>query len=145
PQPTPGAADTLAPLPKIAAGSHRQPYSAIKRAFDLVCSLTLLALLLPVLAVVALLVKLTSRGPVLFRQTRIGYGAQPFTMLKFRTMFVNSDSKIHQEFVANYIKSGAAAQASGDAPVFKIAKDPRVTPIGRILRKTSLDELPQLW
>jgi len=96
----------------------------------------------PLLMVVAALVKLTSSGPVFFRQVRVGEGAKRFTMLKFRTMKVNADDRIHREYVSSLI---AARKAGGDAAegVFKITNDPRVTSIGRILRKTSLDELPQ--
>ena len=89
--------------------------------------------------------KLTSRGPVFFRQQRIGEAAQPFTMLKFRTMHSNNNAAVHQEYVTWFIKSSAEAKQSGQTNVFKIENDPRVTPIGRLLRRTSLDELPQLW
>jgi lipopolysaccharide/colanic/teichoic acid biosynthesis glycosyltransferase len=92
-----------------------------------------------VLLVVAALVKLTSPGPVFFRQQRVGENAAPFTMLKFRTMFVNCDSAAHREYVSQFIKTGAAATGG----VFKMTHDPRITPLGRFLRKTSLDELPQ--
>jgi exopolysaccharide biosynthesis polyprenyl glycosylphosphotransferase len=119
-------------------------YGVLKRALDIVASLALILVMLPVFLVVALLVKLTSRGPVFFRQIRIGYQGRPFTMLKFRTMRVNVDHKLHQEFVTNFIKSAATAKTT-DEPIFKIARDPRVTTVGRILRKTSLDELPQFW
>src|SRR5262249_24250238 len=102
-----------------------------------------LLLLSPVFLTVAILVKLTSRGPVFFRQPRIGYLGKPFPMLKFRTMKVNADHALHQQFVTNFIKSGK--QDPANPGFFKIAKDPRITAVGGILRKTSLDELPQLW
>jgi exopolysaccharide biosynthesis polyprenyl glycosylphosphotransferase len=116
--------------------------AAAKRALDIAGGLALLIVLSPLLLVLAALVKLTSPGPVFFRQERVGEGAKRFTMLKFRTMRVNSDDRIHREYVSSLI---AARQAGGEAAegVFKITNDPRVTSIGRILRKTSLDELPQ--
>jgi lipopolysaccharide/colanic/teichoic acid biosynthesis glycosyltransferase len=120
-------------------------YDGLKRLLDLAASLTLLAILAPLFLVVAVLVKLKSPGPVLFKQVRVGQGMAPFTMLKFRTMHVNAGHAAHHEFVTSFIKSGPQAQEAGKNGMFKIANDPRVTPVGRILRKTSLDELPQLW
>jgi lipopolysaccharide/colanic/teichoic acid biosynthesis glycosyltransferase len=99
----------------------------------------------PLLALIALLVRLTSPGPILFRQVRVGMKMKPFTMLKFRTMHVNADPAIHQEFVTRFIRSEVPSPDSGEQAMFKLVADPRVTPIGRLLRRTSLDELPQLW
>jgi exopolysaccharide biosynthesis polyprenyl glycosylphosphotransferase len=131
---------------QVRAGRRRQThYDAAKRAFDFAVSLTLLAMLAPLFLVIAALVKLKSPGPVFFRQERIGRMMKPFTMLKFRTMGVNADHAIHHQFVSSFIKSGGQAGESGTSGVFKIANDPRVTAIGRFLRRTSLDELPQLW
>src|SRR5262249_37884062 len=92
----------------------------------------------------AALVKLKSPGPVFFKQERIGQMMKPFAMLKFRTMHVNCDSKIHQEYVASLIKAKAASHSTTDGQVFKLAHDPRITPIGRFLRKTSIAGRPQL-
>jgi lipopolysaccharide/colanic/teichoic acid biosynthesis glycosyltransferase len=136
--------------PDLAAdGLRRRASDAIKRGIDVGASLALLLVLAPLLGLIAALVKLTSRGPVLFRQVRVGQMATPFTMLKFRSMRVNTDERLHQDFVSRYIKESGKesgrSQASGDQPVFKLTNDPRVTPLGRLLRKTSLDELPQLW
>jgi lipopolysaccharide/colanic/teichoic acid biosynthesis glycosyltransferase len=117
---------------------------ALKRSLDVIGSLTLLAMLSPLLLLIASLVRLTSRGPVFFKQVRVGQDAKTFTILKFRTMRVNVDHALHQEFVTSFIKSGSPA-ASGRTSLFKIANDPRITPVGRMLRKTSLDELPQFW
>ena len=89
--------------------------------------------------------KLTSPGPILFRQARVGQMAKPFTMLKFRSMRVNADPRLHHEFVTTFIKSSAQLHPAGSKALFKLTNDPRVTPLGRILRKSSLDELPQLW
>jgi lipopolysaccharide/colanic/teichoic acid biosynthesis glycosyltransferase len=115
-----------------------------KRALDVVGSLGLLAILAPLFAVVAVFVKLTSKGPVFFRQQRVGEAGKPFTMLKFRTMQVNADPAIHQQYVTAFIKNGAEAAAPGSG-VFKIVNDPRITSIGQLLRRSSLDELPQFW
>ena len=118
---------------------------AFKRGLDFAATLMLLALLSPLFLILAALVKLNSPGPILFRQVRIGRLAKPFTMLKFRTMRVNADSAIHQAFVSELIKAGGQRPDSAKGGVLKIVNDPRVTSVGRILRKTSLDELPQFW
>jgi exopolysaccharide biosynthesis polyprenyl glycosylphosphotransferase len=107
---------------------------AMKRLFDIVSSGIALWVLAPLLLAVAALVKLTSRGPVLFAQQRVGLHGRPFRMLKFRTMVVNAEE----------LKAKLAAQNEMDGPVFKMKQDPRITPLGRILRKFSIDELPQL-
>jgi lipopolysaccharide/colanic/teichoic acid biosynthesis glycosyltransferase len=124
---------------------HAPVRDAIKRGLDLLGSLALLAVLSPLFLLIAAVVKLTSRGPIFFRQVRVGQRAKHFRMLKFRTMYVNAGHALHQEFVTSLIKSGSRAKEPGSNGIFKIVDDPRVTPIGRILRKTSLDELPQLW
>lgn len=120
-------------------------YDAIKRGLDVVGSLTLLLVLSPLLLLIAGLVKLRSRGSVVFRQVRIGQMMRPFTMLKFRTMYSDADHKIHQEFVRSFIKARGQVHQTGQHGFFKLTNDPRVTPVGRLLRQTSLDELPQLW
>ena len=119
-------------------------YFGLKRTLDVAGSLTLLAILAPLLVLIATVLKLTSKGPVLFRQARIGRMAQPFTMLKFRTMRVDADSSLHRQFVTTFIRGNGPAGATESNKNFKITNDPRVTPLGRFLRKTSLDELPQL-
>jgi lipopolysaccharide/colanic/teichoic acid biosynthesis glycosyltransferase len=116
-----------------------------KRALDVVLSLTLLVMLAPVFLLIAALLKLTSPGSVFFRQERVGQMMKPFMMLKFRTMHENTDHVIHHQFVSSFIKSGARTDGVGTNGLFKIENDPRVTPVGRILRRMSLDELPQLW
>ena len=120
---------------------------AIKRAMDIAGSAALILLLLPVLAAIAAIIKLTSKGPVLFAQERLGEFGARFKCLKFRSMYLNNDPKIHQDYIRQFIAgSTEAEEPSLDAPVvYKIIKDPRVTVIGRFLRKTSMDELPQLW
>lgn len=109
-------------------------YSFFKRAFDIVGSLLGILLFLPVGVVIAFAIKLTSPGPVIFRQTRSGKHGKRFTMLKFRSMVANAP-ELHRELSQKNEMSG---------PVFKIGNDPRITPVGRILRNTSLDEFPQL-
>jgi exopolysaccharide biosynthesis polyprenyl glycosylphosphotransferase len=112
-----------------------------KRAMDLAGASLALVLFAPLFAIIALAVKLSSRGPVLFRQQRVGqYGAR-FSFLKFRSMYVNNSAEIHKEYVKKLI-AGKADQKGRDG-VFKITDDPRVTGVGRWLRRTSLDELPQ--
>ncbi|PYY31834.1 sugar transferase [Curtobacterium sp. MCBD17_030] len=108
----------------------------VKRAFDLVGSAVLIVALSPLLIVLALVVKLTSQGPVLYRQERVGQNGAPFNMLKFRSMRVNADDEL---------AALLAEQGRGDTPLFKLENDPRITPIGRVLRKHSLDEFPQLF
>jgi lipopolysaccharide/colanic/teichoic acid biosynthesis glycosyltransferase len=124
---------------------QRTIYDAIKRALDVIGSLTLLVMLSPLLLLVATLVKLSSRGPVFFRHVRVGQMMKPFTMLKFRTMYTGADHRVHHEFVSRFIKANGQVHAPGKNAFFKLTNDSRVTPVGRVLRKTSLDELPQLW
>jgi lipopolysaccharide/colanic/teichoic acid biosynthesis glycosyltransferase len=93
-------------------------------------------------------IKLTSKGPILFRQTRIGQFGQHFTFLKFRSMYTDADSRVHQQYVQEFIlqsKNGNGAhEALKQDGFFKLSQDPRITPVGRFIRTTSLDELPQL-
>ncbi len=124
---------------------QRTIYDAIKRGLDVIGSLTLLLMLSPLLLLIVVLLKLTSRGPVIFRQVRIGQMMKPFTMLKFRTMYSGTDHRVHHEFVSRFIKASGQVHEPGKNRFFKLTNDPRVTPVGRVLRKTSLDELPQLW
>jgi exopolysaccharide biosynthesis polyprenyl glycosylphosphotransferase len=114
----------------------------IKRTIDIIGSCFALLLASPALVLIAVAIKLTSKGPILFKQQRLGqYGAR-FTFLKFRSMHFQNDAKIHQDFVRQLI-SGKDDHRQPDG--YKIKDDPRVTPIGRFLRKTSLDELPQFF
>lgn len=116
-----------------------------KRAVDILGSLTALIVLSPLWLVIALLIKLSSTGPVLYRQKRLGRFAKQFTFLKFRSMYVDTDHEIHKRYVQGLILQGRRnGQASTRSDtVYKLTSDPRVTPLGRLLRKTSLDELPQ--
>jgi len=119
---------------------------ATKRLIDVLGSLALLVMLSPVFFIVAAAIKLTSRGPVLFRQKRIGEHGIPFRLLKFRSMHVNNDSSEHKEYVRKLIAGQAEKKpANGNGGgVFKLTNDARITPVGRVLRRASLDELPQL-
>lgn len=134
-------------FPDVAAeyDSRRLPL-LIKRCLDVVGSLLALLILSPVMALIAAAVKLTSPGPVLFRQVRIGQSGRGFTFLKFRSMYTNSDHAVHEAYVKKFIadKTDDSPEA-GERKVFKIQSDPRVTRIGRFLRRTSLDELPQFF
>lgn len=119
----------------------------VKRALDLVLGAVILVLVSPVMLLITLLVKQSSPGPVLFVQERLGRDGQPFRFYKFRSMAHNSDDAIHRQFAAMFIngdKSGCAESNEGEE-VFKLKRDPRITPIGGFLRRTSLDELPQLF
>ena len=119
---------------------------AIKRGIDVAGSAAALLFLSPVFAAIAVAIKLSSKGPVLFKQQRLGQYGKPFTVLKFRSMRTDCDAKIHQQYVEQFIAGQVDGHSEADAkPVFKIQKDPRVTSVGRFIRKTSLDELPQFW
>jgi lipopolysaccharide/colanic/teichoic acid biosynthesis glycosyltransferase len=109
--------------------------SAFKRAIDLAGAALGLAMLAPVMLLIALAVRLSSPGPVLFRQLRLGRGGQPFYVLKFRTMDADAERRMAELESRNEAVGGV---------LFKIRRDPRVTPLGRFLRRSSLDELPQL-
>ncbi len=122
---------------------HRRSAHLMKRALDVVGSLLALALLSPLFLVMAILIKITSPGPVWFRQRRVGQCGNPFTLWKFRSMYENNDSAIHRDYVRKFIAGKHPSQAS--AKVFKITNDPRITTIGAFLRRTSLDELPQFF
>jgi exopolysaccharide biosynthesis polyprenyl glycosylphosphotransferase len=134
--------------PDLAKGTPKQRASqVIKRVIDIFGGAFLLLVLSPVLAVITIAIKLTSKGPVIFRQERLGQFGSRFRCLKFRTMYMNNDPKMHQEYMQRFIagQAGDGNKESGKPAVYKIKNDPRVTPLGRFLRKTSLDEFPQFW
>jgi exopolysaccharide biosynthesis polyprenyl glycosylphosphotransferase len=114
---------------------HSRPKLAVKRAIDIAGSSVGLALSLPVFAIAALAIRVTSPGPVLFRQQRCGLNGRSFEMLKLRTMCVDAEQRLADILHLNEM----------DGPAFKVREDPRVTKVGRLLRRMSLDELPQLW
>ncbi len=116
----------------------------IKRLIDIVGSAAALLFLAPVFLVVAVLVKLSSKGPILFQQERLGQFGKPFTFLKFRSMYVDNDHKVHQTFIKRVIKGEHdGISEDGNKLVYKMTNDPRITRVGRIIRRASLDELPQ--
>jgi lipopolysaccharide/colanic/teichoic acid biosynthesis glycosyltransferase len=117
-----------------------------KRAMDIVGSVLALLLSAPVLLAIALAIRLTSKGPVFFRQKRIGQSGEEFVFLKFRTMHVNNDPRVHQEYVRQLISGSAQRHPEGGEGkgVYKLTRDSRITSVGRLLRRSSLDELPQL-
>jgi len=117
----------------------------VKRSMDIVGSLAALILFSPLFLFICLAIKLTSKGPLLFKQERVGRYGSRFTFLKFRSMECGSDARIHREYVKQYIAGEAdAARASHTQnAVYKIQSDPRITRVGKFLRRSSLDELPQ--
>ncbi|MGC5173221.1 sugar transferase [Microbacterium sp. DT81.1] len=123
------------PLVHVETPRYTGAQRIIKRTFDVVGSATLLLVLAPTFLILACVVKATSRGPVFYRQERIGQDGRPFELIKFRTMVPDADAKLQGLLVK---------QGTDGTPLFKIENDPRITPIGRILRKHSLDEFPQL-
>ncbi|MGH7184028.1 MAG: sugar transferase [Nitrospiraceae bacterium] len=120
-------------------------FHILKRGIDILLSLLLLIILSPLLLAIATLVKLSSHGPVIFRQTRVGQMMKPFMINKFRTMYTDSHHGIHHDYVSWFIKSSGKPRENEEKTFFKLTNDPRITPIGRLLRKSSFDELPQLW
>jgi len=124
--------------------SHKH-LRTIKRTMDIVGSSLALLMLAPLLVLIAAAIKATSKGPVFFKQKRVGQHGECFTFLKFRSMYVNNDSSQHKQYVRQLIAGQAAKSPSSDpnGGVFKLTNDPRITRVGRFLRRTSLDELPQ--
>lgn len=120
-------------------------YARGKRLLDIALALFLLLCLIPVLLACAVVILVTSRGPVLYRQARIGERGKVFTMLKFRSMYAAADALPHYEYAVAYVRGTAEKVAAEGEALYKLAADRRVTPVGRWLRQTSLDELPQLW
>jgi exopolysaccharide biosynthesis polyprenyl glycosylphosphotransferase len=133
----PSLVSQVAGLPLIPLGKVNRSRGTLpgKRAFDLLMASVLLVVLSPVLLVAAIAVKLCDRGPLIYRQHRIGQGGRPFELLKFRSMVVGADS----------MAVSLAARNATDGLLFKVHDDPRVTRVGRVIRRLSIDELPQLW
>lgn len=128
---------------RVLARRAATPRLTAKRAFDVVVASLLVCVLLPVLVVMWLLVRTTSPGSALFRQTRIGRYGRPFVMYKFRTMHVDSCDEIHREYVRKLLTEDCPP-VGGAKGLYKLESDARVTKVGRLLRRSSVDELPQL-
>ena len=146
----PDCIDIRAPAVNLPADRN---YHILKRGLDIVVSLAALPFLAPIFVVIAIAIKVSSKGPVLFRQERFGLQLKPFTFYKFRSMYADSDHTVHKAYVSRLI-AGRSDTGNGTGNgtglrekthIFKITGDPRITPLGRLLRRTSLDELPQLW
>jgi len=119
----------------------RQATSSIKKLMDITGALSALVLFSPIFLIIAAAIKLTSDGPVFFKQERMGLNGKIFTFLKFRSMYTDTDHRRHKDYITKFIGEG---KDNGATPgVYKLTNDPRITPIGGFLRKTSLDELPQ--
>lgn len=129
--------------------ADEQPFSqrsirADKRLLDLVIASVCLVLVSPLLAAVAVIVRATSPGPALFRQPRVGLGRRQFVLYKFRTMYDGNSSEVHREYVSKLLTDDHPP-AGGQEGLYKLEDDPRITRVGRLLRRTSIDELPQLF
>ena len=125
------------------SGAQSQTYRKLKRVLDLTVGLVALVVSTPLWVAIALAIKLDSRGPILFRQTRVGYDGKEFVMYKFRSMVTDADQTVHQEGFRMYVEGGQSGSVE-DGSAVKDVKDSRITRIGRFLRTTDLDELPQL-
>ncbi len=141
----PGRASDSALYPDLFQQQDMRRFSHwMKRAMDILGSFGALIVLSPLFVAISLAIKLNSRGPILFRQTRLGQHGVPFTFLKFRSMETANDPGIHREYVKRFISGELdSRQVQGCQTIYKIQEDPRVTRVGRFLRKHSLDELPQ--
>ncbi len=120
-------------------------YSRIKRVLDIAFTLLISPLILLVGVVIAVCIKLDSEGPIFYRQKRIGQHGVEFEMLKFRSMYVNCDDQLHRISIEKFMNGHKLNDDQAGGAVYKVVHDPRITRIGRIIRKTSLDELPQFW
>ncbi|MBX6359873.1 MAG: sugar transferase [Acidobacterium ailaaui] len=138
--------EDLSQVFSVLAPREKQFQQAVKRVGDILGSSLLLFFLSPLFALIAIAVKCTSRGPILYRQTRVGQHGRHFTFMKFRSMKAGNDPSLHEAYCRKLIEGKAEKHKDENgAEVFKITSDPRITPVGKFLRKTSLDELPQLW
>ena len=118
-------------------------YLRVKRILDVVFSLFILIPLLIVIAIFAVLIRVDSKGPIFFRQKRVGHNGVEFYMYKLRSMYINSDDSLHRESVKQYMNGAVLNGNDNMGNQYKLVDDPRVTRVGKIMRKTSIDELPQ--
>ena len=123
----------------------RQSQLVFKRVVDVVVSAMLIAILSPLMVLIAIAIRLNSPGPALFRQRRVGQNGVPFTLFKFRTMTVDGDDSIHRQYMEDLVRGEAEARLNDSGERVFLLDDPRVTRLGSMLRKTSLDELPNLF
>lgn len=123
----------------------KQGYQRAKRIVDIILTLLALLPLCVIIVIVAVCIRLDSEGPVFFRQKRVGQYGVEFNILKFRSMYVNSNDSRHREAIAKYMHGQKLAESAGNDLSYKDVDDPRVTRVGRFLRKTSMDELPQFF
>jgi exopolysaccharide biosynthesis polyprenyl glycosylphosphotransferase len=140
--------DQIGVMPMIRL--FREPLSngarVLKRSVDIMFSALAILLLLPLWLLIALLIKLDSKGPILYAQERVGMDGRLFLLYKFRTMKAGSDPQVHREYQKAFIAGRAEANLGDDTkPTYKLLADPRITRVGKVLRRTSLDEVPQLW
>lgn len=133
------------PLQAVQTITFKPGYTRAKRILDLIFTLLILVPLCIIVVIVAVCIRLDSTGPVFFRQKRVGYNGCIFEMLKFRSMYVNSDDTLHREAIARYMNDQKVQEADSTVMTYKQANDPRITRIGRFIRKTSIDELPQFF
>jgi exopolysaccharide biosynthesis polyprenyl glycosylphosphotransferase len=129
---------------------RRRPVSrarqVFKRLFDLVCASALLLITWPILLISTIAIKLTSKGPVIFRQERVGQNGRIFSCYKFRSMYMENDPKFHRAFAREWIfDTEKSKQEEKGKIIYKLTSDPRVTFVGRLLRQFSIDELPQVF
>jgi len=129
----------------VAAPASGRLEAIARRTLDITVAVLALLLLLPLILLVAIAIRCDSKGPVLFRQRRLGEQMTPFTVLKFRTMTTGADSTPHRQYVQGMIRRAETPEANPQGSLYKLAVDNRVTRIGRVLRRSSIDELPQLW
>jgi len=140
--------DTVSSSASVRLRTKRRIYPLIKRLFDFVVSLISLILLTPLLILIAIVIRLDSPGPSIFRQTRIGKGDKPFTCYKFRTMTDDADQTVYEQFIKDVMHSEPSSDNDSKDVPFRLKtgwNDPRITRVGRFLRVASLDELPQLF
>jgi len=120
-------------------------YLRAKRVVDLLFTLLILLPLCLVIIIISVAIRLDSAGPVFFRQKRVGFNGNEFTIYKFRSMYANSDNSVHREVIVKYMNGHKLNENSADELSYKQVDDPRVTRVGRLLRKTSIDELTQFF
>jgi len=139
--------DSLINLPEGSFSNGSNFKGLIKRCLDILFSVTGLIILSPLFLVCALMIKLDSPGPAIYKQTRVGKGGKCFTFFKFRTMYHNCDERIHENHIKNLVNHRAVLSCNGrfNESSYKLIEDDRITRVGNVLRKTSLDELPQLF